>query len=294
VSAEVATAGVPPTPETYWNWGAGGANMTSVKKSTYSTLVRIDLTDRVLCLPCTLYLWHATDSAEFKTQVSTVKGVWENGGSTAMPEEGAVCWKYRAYSATPELAVLWDPENPNSTMGAVSGGAGLSHINSTGVVWNTKSSGLISYIVLDSALCYDLVNGFGGLRIARDPMESRTQDKIYWSNGTKQILLGWDPTTGRTVPSAVETSLPKANASLTSMNSPNPFTPSTSILYQGGNLPVRIYDLAGNLVTTVNGQNGRAVWNGTNSRGVSVAAGIYVYRINNGRNVISNRMTLTR
>jgi hypothetical protein len=70
-------------------------------------------------------------------------------------------------------------------------------------------------------------------------------------------------------------------------NYPNPFNPSTTILFQ---LPVpsrvalRVYNVQGNLVKTLIDQMQTAgvhsvVWNGTNNQEQRVASGIYVYRL---------------
>ena len=71
-------------------------------------------------------------------------------------------------------------------------------------------------------------------------------------------------------------------------NVPNPFNPSTLIRYDvpvgGGEVTLRIYNVAGRLVRTLvdgpqaAGEN-RVTWNGRNDYGSSVATGVYFYRM---------------
>ena len=84
---------------------------------------------------------------------------------------------------------------------------------------------------------------------------------------------------------------------------PNPFNPMTKISYE---LPIRtqvnlaIYDLMGRLVQRLRSgeleEAGRheAVWYGKDERGQSVAAGVYIYRLQAGSFVDTRRMTLLK
>lgn len=84
---------------------------------------------------------------------------------------------------------------------------------------------------------------------------------------------------------------------------PNPFNPRTTIAF---NLPQKsaveldIYDLAGRRVATLlsgeeleSGPNA-AVWTGRDTKGRSVAAGVYFYRLKAGPNVAVERVTLVK
>jgi len=70
-------------------------------------------------------------------------------------------------------------------------------------------------------------------------------------------------------------------------NYPNPFNPSTSISYQlpvSGNVRLNVYNLNGELVTTlVSGEMSAGYhtveWNGLTSTGRGIASGVYLYRI---------------
>ncbi len=83
---------------------------------------------------------------------------------------------------------------------------------------------------------------------------------------------------------------------------PNPFNPQTAIVFElpaGGEASLRVYDLAGRLVTTlVDGPlaAGRheSSWNGTDARGAAVASGIYLCELRAGRFRQTQRMTLLK
>ena len=62
---------------------------------------------------------------------------------------------------------------------------------------------------------------------------------------------------------------------------------------------LRVYDVAGRLVTTLAQQNYPAgahtiTWNGIDRRGVSVASGVYFYRITAGADTATKKMVLLR
>jgi hypothetical protein len=71
-------------------------------------------------------------------------------------------------------------------------------------------------------------------------------------------------------------------------NFPNPFNPTTVILYEvpegGGHVTLRIYDVGGRLVRTlIDGEQTpgekRVTWHGRNEKGHNVATGVYFYRM---------------
>jgi hypothetical protein len=85
-------------------------------------------------------------------------------------------------------------------------------------------------------------------------------------------------------------------------NYPNPFNPSTSIKYRlakPGNITIRVYNVAGQLVTTlINTWQNRGAhsieWNGKNSRGENVGSGIYFVKMVAGDYSNVKKMTLLR
>ncbi len=86
-------------------------------------------------------------------------------------------------------------------------------------------------------------------------------------------------------------------------NLPNPFNPVTQIRYSvtvgGGQMSLRVYDARGQLVKTL--VSGHAVagdhtarWNGLDDRGITVASGIYFYRLKAGDYVQTSKMVLAK
>ncbi len=73
-------------------------------------------------------------------------------------------------------------------------------------------------------------------------------------------------------------------------NYPNPFNPTTTIKYQlakPSNVTLQVYNVMGQLVTTLVNKNQNAgyytiIWNGLNEHGEQVATGVYFYRLNAG------------
>jgi len=87
-----------------------------------------------------------------------------------------------------------------------------------------------------------------------------------------------------------------------SQNYPNPFNPTTEIRYE---VPFRdvvslnIYNLRGELIRSLmtgiyNPGYYSVTWNAKNDRGVDVASGVYIYRLETGDRSISKKMMLMR
>ena len=74
-------------------------------------------------------------------------------------------------------------------------------------------------------------------------------------------------------------------------NYPNPFNPRTVIRYQlpkPGKVRVQIYNILGQMVKTLIDEEQsagyyRAIWDGRNQHGISMASGVYFYRIEAGK-----------
>jgi hypothetical protein len=85
-------------------------------------------------------------------------------------------------------------------------------------------------------------------------------------------------------------------------NFPNPFNPSTVISYslkRDGRVRLDVFNLLGQHVRTVSdGWNSAGtnsvIWDGTDSRGQSVASGIYMYRLETTQGSITRKMALIR
>ncbi len=85
-------------------------------------------------------------------------------------------------------------------------------------------------------------------------------------------------------------------------NFPNPFNPTTQILFdieQPATVNLLIYNALGQKIKTLysgqaNTGRHRISWDGTNSRGTQVASGVYYYRLQSGNFVSTKKMILLR
>jgi len=85
-------------------------------------------------------------------------------------------------------------------------------------------------------------------------------------------------------------------------NYPNPFNPITTLSYdlpENSFVNITIYNLLGREVRTLVNQNQDAgfksvIWNGSNSFGKPVSAGVYIYQIRAGKYVHTNKMLLLK
>lgn len=171
---------------------------------------------------------------------------------------------------------------------------------------------------LDSAMGLDLASNISGneLRVllvaaqkgARIPTGTNTILSIPFT-GTVQPLeveastyYGRELPTMISIPTHVETGqspLPKSFS--LSQNYPNPFNPSTSFtlsMPKAGRYSVRIYNVAGQVVKTFEGEAPAGkqtfTWNGTDERGRPVSSGIYFCKAQAGKSLSVKRMILTK
>jgi hypothetical protein len=80
-------------------------------------------------------------------------------------------------------------------------------------------------------------------------------------------------------------------------NYPNPFNPSTTINYQlpeKNHVSLNVYDILGNLVTTLVDQDMEAGYYTVNWNASQFASGIYIYRIVSGSYVSTKKMILMK
>jgi len=85
-------------------------------------------------------------------------------------------------------------------------------------------------------------------------------------------------------------------------NYPNPFNPSTTIRYMlsnDGPVSIRVYNMLGQEVATLVDGFQKAgeqsvVWHGVNNFGQGVASGLYVYRLQTGSTVMSQKMLFAK
>ncbi len=85
-------------------------------------------------------------------------------------------------------------------------------------------------------------------------------------------------------------------------NYPNPFNPITTIRFSlpvNADVTLKIFDVTGREIQTIVSSTMTAgthevQWNGRNSAGLRVASGVYLYRLEAGRNVMTKRMVLLK
>jgi len=85
-------------------------------------------------------------------------------------------------------------------------------------------------------------------------------------------------------------------------NFPNPFNPETSIQYTLQNpefVTLKIYNMQGQLIRSLISENQgtgdySVKWDGTNDAGVKVVSGVYVYKLNVGKDSLSEKLMLLK
>ena len=85
-------------------------------------------------------------------------------------------------------------------------------------------------------------------------------------------------------------------------NLPNPFSENTEIGFvapKTGRVKLEIFNIQGDLVKTlidgsVDAGTHKAVWNGTDEQGATVASGTYTYRLSAGTTVLTRTMVRVR
>jgi hypothetical protein len=85
-------------------------------------------------------------------------------------------------------------------------------------------------------------------------------------------------------------------------NSPNPFNPGTTIDYELADaevISIRVYDALGRFVVELESGNKTAghhsvLWDGRNASGMQVSSGIYYYRLQSGKEVLTRKMVLLK
>ena len=103
-----------------------------------------------------------------------------------------------------------------------------------------------------------------------------------------------------TLPVMKKTAVP-AQMTITG-NFPNPFNPSTTLEYilpGGGFVTIDVYAISGQKVRRLISENvapgtHTVVWNGTDDRGLNVASGVYIFRLEMGKTILRHRMLLVR
>ncbi len=196
----------------------------------------------------------------------------------------------------PVMCILQNRQNPDET--ELYAGTDIGVFRKTGSSsWKPFNTGLPNAIVTDLDIYYD----------DADPENSRLRAATYgrglWETpltAVSGVFAQGSVTSRKDITTEHSLDIPQS-FSLGS-NYPNPFNPSTTILYdlpKSTNLRIEIFNIHGQFVRTlVNGYStaGRhyVVWNGSNDRGEAVSSGIYIYRIQAGEFVKARKMMLLK
>jgi hypothetical protein len=129
----------------------------------------------------------------------------------------------------------------------------------------------------------------------RDDRAAGIMDRVFH---VKKILAFLENQTQE--PTGVK---PSGYAYSLSQNYPNPFNPTTTINYtlkEQGDVTLRIYNVAGQLIRTLveatrtPGEVHTATWDGRNDAGQSVSSGVYFYKLVAGSYVQTKKMVLLK
>ena len=154
-------------------------------------------------------------------------------------------------------------------------------------------------------------NGFDGDSVVLEAVdncttESNCDSRLIVSDSTGGALesdfheaswtvgSSWDGTLDNDIVNPIEFSL--------SDNYPNPFNPSTTIEFSVAEpsfVNLSVFDASGRLVKTLVSESKAAdsysvSWDGTNDSGVSVSAGMYLYKVDAGSFVETKKMLLVK
>lgn len=162
---------------------------------------------------------------------------------------------------------------------------------------------------------YDIVNN--QILFEFDPTESSAFFKYLIDidgDGILEIIFGGKDdfngdisktyiySTGVSVTSVSEDKIERPNTFKLSQNFPNPFNPSTTIRYSistPGNISIKVYDLSGQLVKTIDNEHSipgeyEIIWDGSNNFGERVASGVYFYQLKTGSLLETKKMMLLK
>ena len=229
--------------------------------------------------------------------------------------DGGESWSPVDYGSTTRL---FDIEFADGPVGfAVGSGGLLLKSEDAGDTWTPVSSGttanLVSLEFANPELGLIVANG-GSVRRTFDGGDSWSEVPIAPTSlvggvaypaagrayllGEQLFVVGYD---FNTTPTAIPGLTSKATFELLP-NIPNPFNPSTTIRYV---LPARdrvrvgIYDVSGRRVVTLVDREEAAgqysvPWDGTDAKGSRVASGVYLLRVEAGKQTLARKMVLLK
>ncbi|MFC1565604.1 GLUG motif-containing protein [Candidatus Neomarinimicrobiota bacterium] len=212
---------------------------------------------------------------------------WENGEDTSLPVELS---SFTVEATNQGVLCSWTTESETENLGFIL------ERKTEGTAWKEIASyktddGLLGQGSISSATDYEYLDV---LVEPNTTYEYRLSDvdynEIMTYHATREVTFNQAP-----LSSKVErfTVLPAY---------PNPFNPSTTIKYgldDDSKVTIAIYDIAGNLISTlVNTEQTQGwhsvIWNGTNQQGELSPAGIYLSRITSGNEVKTAKLMLLK
>jgi len=110
--------------------------------------------------------------------------------------------------------------------------------------------------------------------------------------------------TGQAFLQGIGSSVPRAANMI--QNYPNPFNPSTSIMFEvypseGMNAPIKllVYDVRGRMIRTlVDEKKSPGIytvkWDGKNEKGLNVESGVYLFKLESGKEVSIRKGVVTK
>jgi len=183
---------------------------------------------------------------------------------------------------------------------SISAGADIAAVTADGVKvggFTMSENGLFGFMpVYGDDPATDAIDGVRpGERFSLTVNGIQTEESFVWSSSGDRMEIG-----GLTAKGTSDGTLP-ISFSL-NQNYPNPFNPTTTISFtlpSTGTAKLEVYNLLGKLVATpfdgvaAAGLN-EIVWDGKNSRGITVASGIYFYRLTADKYTETRKMTLLK
>jgi hypothetical protein len=131
-------------------------------------------------------------------------------------------------------------------------------------------------------------------------------DKNSGQSGSPEVILSDEPVQNLSG-KMLRLSVPVPEQSALLQNYPNPFNPETWIPYKlanSGDVTIKIYNVQGQLVRTLNlgrreagfyvSKENAAYWNGRNDSGEQIASGIYFYQIKAGTFDATKRLVILK
>ena len=141
----------------------------------------------------------------------------------------------------------------------------------------------------------DVVKSANGKTVVYNPVNGILETSVFVFDSIPENLI-----VASSSGESVEVSVVKEYALLS--NYPNPFNPSTSIVYElssAGIVELGVFNMLGQQVASlidghVDAGSHNAVWNSIDANGNEVSSGIYILKLTTSNQTVSNKITLLR